>query len=227
MAPIKEILQKENLLPKERAKRFSKSSIEKILSNPFYEGKFLWNGKWHKGKHEVFVPLDWIRNVDGKRGASHKNNPVGVFSHLVVCGVPGCGSTIIYDPKIKVNKTTGESRLYHYYHCADGKRFHKLNRIPQVNVNETRLWESFYKPIRDLHLEPKMADLIIGHLQESNQRVAETADETRTRVRLRLSQMVEKEDELYQHWSSGLLTKDAYMRHLEKLKQETQETEAK
>ena len=222
---ICDTIKEEELLPERKAKRFSKSSVEKILSNPFYEGKFFWDGEWRQGKHEVFVAIEWIRKVDGKRGTSHKNHPVGTFSHFIGCGVAGCGSTIIFDPKTKTNKINGESRIYHYYHCADGKRFHKLNNLRQVNVGEKQLWESLWQPIHDLNISSKMADLIMDHLKQVNQQSTESADEIKDKNRLRLSQMADKEDELYQHWSAGLLTKETYTRHLGKLKEERQEIE--
>jgi site-specific DNA recombinase len=222
---IRDKILKEKLLSPKKAKRFSKSSVETILRNPFYEGRYFWNDEWYRGKHEVFVPLEWIRRVDGRRGTSHKNHSVGVFSRLLCCGVSGCGSPIIYDPKIKINKTKGTSRLYHYYHCADGRRVHKLNKIQQVNVGERQLWESLFKPIQEISLTSKMSDFILNHLKQANQMVTESADEVKTRARHRLAQMADKEDELYQHWSGGLLTKDTYTRHLEKLKHERQDIE--
>jgi site-specific DNA recombinase len=217
----------ENLLPKTRHKGFSKSSVERILTNKFYEGRYFWDGEWHQGKHETFVPIEWIRKVDGRRGTPNTAGTVGPFSYLVTCVTPGCGCQVIYDPKTKTNKTTGEARIYHYYHCSDGKRFHKLNKLRQVNISESQLWESLSKAIIDLQLTPELAQVIAGHIQESGQSAKETAQEQRAQAQSRLSQMVQKEDELYDHWSTGLLSKDTYTRHLERLKAEREELDRK
>jgi len=221
-----EILQEE-LLPEKKAKRLSKSTIECVLNNPFYEGKFFWDGEWYEGKHEPFVPIEWVRKTNGRRGTPNTNTFVGPFSHLMTCAVPGCGCTVIYDPKTKVNKTNGQSRVYHYYHCADGKRLHKETGIRQVNVSENQLWESFLQPIRDLSLNEKMAQIILDHVTEAGKQATESADEVKKRARDRLDEMARKEDELYEHWSSGLLSKDTYTRRLESFKQEREEIERK
>jgi site-specific DNA recombinase len=43
--------------------KFNKSSIEKILLNPFYGGTFEWQSKTYQGKHELFLPpLAQIKN---------------------------------------------------------------------------------------------------------------------------------------------------------------------
>lgn len=217
----------EDILPEKQARRFSKSTVESVLNNPFYEGRFFWDEEWHQGKHELFVPMEWIRKVNGQRGIPNTNTFVGPFSYLITCAVPGCGCTVIYDPKTKVNKTDGKTRVYHYYHCADGKRFHKENSIRQVNVSEKQLWESFFQPIRDLSLDESMAQFLMNHIAEAGRQAKESADDVKKKARNRLAEMTRKEDELYEHWSSGLLSKDAYTRHLARFKEERQEIEDK
>ncbi len=173
------------------------------------------------------MPAEWIRISQGRRGTAHTNFDVGPFSHLMSCGVPGCGSTIIYDPKTKINKTAGTSRQFHYYHCADGRRFHKINQLRQVNMNEAKLWELFIEPIREITITEELADFIIDHLNQIKKDSTESIADTKARARDRAAQLSLKEDEIYDHWASGLLTKDAYTRHLEKLKFERQEIEDK
>jgi DNA invertase Pin-like site-specific DNA recombinase len=207
-----EILKDEKILPKGRHKGFSKSSIERILTNKFYEGKYFWDGEWHQGKHETFVPIEWIRQVNGRRGTPNTTGPVGAFSYMLTCATPGCGCQVIYDPKTKTNKTTGESRVYHYYHCADGKFFHRTNRIPQVNVSERQLWESLSNSVGQMSLTRELAQMIASHLDEAGKNSREAASEERTQARVRLSQMVSKEDELYEHWSTGLLSCTVFLK---------------
>ncbi len=222
---IRDQILSERLLPDCRARRLSKSSIECILQNPFYEGRFFWDGEWCQGKHEVFVPLEWIRRTEGRRGTPNTNTFVGPFSHLVRCGVPGCESIVIYDPKTKSNRTTGESRIYHYYHCADGSRFHKLNNISQVNVSEAKLWDNFEQVVQQISISEEVADVIMSYLLEANKKSKEATEEARLRTRARLLQLATKEEELYEHWTEQLLTREGYKKHLEKIAAERSEIE--
>ena len=224
---IRDQILKEKLLPDKRAERFAKSSVEYILQNPFYEGKFFWDGEWHQGKHEVFVPIEWIRRVDGRRGVAHQTTFVGPFSHLISCGVEGCGSTVIYDPKTKTNKRSGDSKVYHYYHCADGKRFHKLNNIRQVNIGEGQLWQTLENLIGEITISEPVAKIISDHLLEADKKSEVASDEIRSQARGHLAALSKREEELYDHWSEGLLTKDGYKRQLEKLTHERAEAETK
>ncbi len=224
---IKDQILKENLLPEDKAKRFSKSSVETILNNKFYEGQFFWDGEYYQGKHEVFVPLDWIRKSHLKRGKTHTNRFIGPFSHTMTCGVPGCGSSIIYDPKTKFNKTTKEEILYPYYHCADGKRFHKENKIPQVNIPEQKLWDLFHQPIQELNLNEALAGFIYSKLEEVEKVQAESKATVKESASIRLKEVLAKEDELYTDYSDGLLSKDNYLKRLEAIKSEQSELKAK
>jgi site-specific DNA recombinase len=224
---IRDKILEESLLPPNRAKNFKKSTVESVLVNPFYGGKFLWKNELHEGKHELIVPVEWIRLVDGKRGKSNKPGPVGSFSYFMTCATPGCGCTVIYDPKTKTNKTNDKIRTYHYYHCCDAKRFHKEQKIKQVNVSEQRLWELFAEPIRSLSISEDLAGFVWDHITQLNQESATTTREAHEKANVRVTDLIKKEDELYEHWASGLLTKEAYARHLEKIKAEREELSAK
>ncbi len=215
------------LIPENKVKIFNRSSVESILTNPFYSGKFFWRGDWYDGKHELIVPIEWVRLVDGRRGISHKVGSVGPFSHLMVCATPECGCTIIYDPKIKTNKTNDKKRTYHYYHCGDSKRVHKTQKIKQVNLSEQRLWELFSEPIRQITIREDLAGWVMDEIRILNQRSTETLKETQGKTSVRLQSLSQKEDELYQHWISGFLNKETYGRYLEKIRQERDELASK
>ena len=221
---IRDQIRQENLMPADRAKVFSKSSVENILVNPFYGGKFEWKGEWHVGKHELIVPPEWVKLVDSRRGVS-KGAHSGVFSYLMTCAIEGCGCTIVYDPKTKNNKATGEKRVYHYYHCCDGKRIHKEQKIKQINLSEPQLWELFFEPISAVALSEPFAKQIMDEINRLSETSEEVARKARTKAYERIQCIGKKEDELYDHWMSGLLSKEAYGRHLEKIKLERENLE--
>lgn len=65
---IRETILAEGLMDKKQALRYRKNTVESRINNPFYRGKFLWKGTLHDGKHEVFIPKDWLSKVDSMRG---------------------------------------------------------------------------------------------------------------------------------------------------------------
>lgn len=218
---------KGKLLPEKRLKVFSKASVETVLTNPFYGGKFFWRDDWYEGKHELIVPIEWVRLVDGRRGISKKEGPVGQFSHLMTCAVPDCGCAIIYDPKTKTNKSNDNKRVYHYYHCGDSKRLHKNQKIRQVNVSEKRLWELIWEPIANISVSEKLAEQIMEEVRRLTLSSAATLKETQEATSRRISELSRKEDELYEHWMGGLLNKETYGRYLDKIRLERDEAAKK
>ena len=196
------------LLPEKRTKLFNKCTVEGVLTNPFYGGRFQWKGEWFDGKHELIVPKEWVDIVDGKRGKAKTSGPVGAFSFLMTCAVPNCGCTVIYDPKTKTNKTNDRQRTYHYYHCSDGKRLHKTEKIKQVNVTEQRLWELFSEPIKSISIDEKLADFVMAEINQLNENSAQSKLELLKKTKERIEILNKREDELYEHWISGLLTKE-------------------
>ena len=88
---------------REKKNKFARTSVEYILLNPFYGGRFLWAGEEFEGKHELFIPPTWIEIVQGKmRGTPKAMHPIGAFSYLLNCADQGCGCQIIYEQKKKL-----------------------------------------------------------------------------------------------------------------------------
>ena len=129
----------------------ARSSIYKILSNPFYYGHFEAprnSGDWHKGNHEPMVTqaeYDRVQHLLRRKGTPrpsvHRNFP---FTGLIRCGE--CGAMITAEEKCQIRcgqcrhkfsslhrddcprcrariekMTNSPRRRYTYYHCSRGK----------------------------------------------------------------------------------------------------------
>ena len=126
---IAKTIREERLLPPRRLESFRKQSVEIILNNIFYSGKFKWQDEVYEGTHEVFVPREHFDLVHEVKPKKIKKRPYGTYSLLLKCGVESCGCTVIYDPKVKTIKSTGKRKEYHYYHCCDANHYHRDNKI--------------------------------------------------------------------------------------------------
>jgi len=54
-----------------------------------------------------------------------------------------CGCAVVYDPKRKLIKNTGEYKTYHYYRCSNGKK--QRNSFKGRNVSEGKIWGQLEK----------------------------------------------------------------------------------
>ncbi len=92
------------------------STIQKILTNPFYYGHFRYRGEVHQGSHKPMISkklFDQIQEALILNGKPRKKRGEKNFQFLnfAVCGE--CGYAITAERKIKKS-----GRKYHYYHCT-------------------------------------------------------------------------------------------------------------
>lgn len=208
---------------KGRTYKFTKSGVEKILVHPFYGGTFEWAGETYEGKHEVFIPPSWIDMAQGKmRGTPNKPMPLGPFSQFMKCAIPECGCQVIYHPITKRNRRTGTERVYHYYHCTDGKRVHKKLGLREVNVSEAKIWEQFEQAVQSFSINETVAKTIAARMFEMNQESAAKAKQQHDENKQRLEAMIRKADQLYDDYAKQLIDEDDYRRLKAKSKDEMQ-----
>ena len=128
--PISEVLDKLNnewgyrtpIKKKHGGKPLSKSSIYRILTDPFYYGRFEYpvgSGNWYDGKHEKMITEAeyWqIQEFLGRKGKAKPKTHTFSFTGMIRCGE--CGSMITAEEKFKKNKGNGVIHHYTYYHCT-------------------------------------------------------------------------------------------------------------
>ena len=91
----------EGFIQTAKAGNYHATTIEKRIKNPFYRGKFRWEGKEYVGKHELFIPKAILDAVD--RTLNKKNyslRPItdeNVFGGgWITCADPLCGCGIVF-----------------------------------------------------------------------------------------------------------------------------------
>ena len=89
-----------------KGRSLSKSTVYRILTNPFYAGLFEYpkgSGNWYQGKHEPMITQEEYNRVQillGRKGNPRPRKNNFPFRCLIKCGE--CGSTIIADPKNQI-----------------------------------------------------------------------------------------------------------------------------
>jgi site-specific DNA recombinase len=211
---ILKIVRDEALIPP--GKTLAKSGIEGILANKFYGGTFIWQEKEYKGNHELIIPHEHFKAVHsrGKRDYSYK--PTGLLSGFLKCSNPECDCYVVYDPKIKKLRQTGEERTYHYYHCSDGKGVHKSIGEKQKNISEDKLLEKFQEPIRDISITKEIANAISKALKKAHEKTIQAHRRNIERYKTAVKQTEAEEDKAYELLSSGAVDKLMFDRQIKK-----------
>jgi len=89
-----------------RGKPLSRSTIYRILSNPFYHGWFEYpvgSGNWYKGSHEPMITVegyDKVQTLLGRKGRPRPQKHDFPFRGLIRCGE--CGATITAEQKNQI-----------------------------------------------------------------------------------------------------------------------------
>ena len=126
------------------------STIQGILSNPFYYGHFKYRGELHQGSHKPMISkklFDRIQEALITNGKPRKKRGPKNFQFLnfAVCGE--CGYTITAERKIKKS-----GRKYHYYHCTFKSKTHKCSQ------NRFLREENFAEQIKEMCQKVSLPD---------------------------------------------------------------------
>lgn len=217
---ISSAIREEGLLPPKRAKSLTKSSVQEILKNPFYVGRFYWQGELYEGKHELFVPRKWFQKSQEHLGSTKKRKPKGTFSNYLKCADPACGLTILYDPKVKKLKQTGEVVTYDYYHCSDGRDVHKKNLTKQTNVSEFAIWNGLACVADEICINERLAQAVSVALKRTHDKAIAEHKETIHQHKQEIAAKETEEDRATDLLINGVLDKEIYGRMIKKIREE-------
>ncbi len=106
-------LYRRGLRSKRSRKELAKSSMSRMLSNPFYYGYFLRKGKMYKAAHEPLISkklFDEVQEVMGFVVKPRSTKRQFTYRGTLTCDSCGC--------MITAEKKKGR---YIYYHCTNGK----------------------------------------------------------------------------------------------------------
>jgi hypothetical protein len=204
---------------------YHRSDIEQRLKNPFYGGRFTWQGKEYQGKHELFIPPAILAAVNGSFGNKQrgKRRPPDPSRGMFAGGwlhCHECGCQIVYERKVKRYRSGAEG-IFDLYRCTNGKRLHAS--LKGLYVREEVIWEQFGNALDEITLTPALAAEIA---QELNRRASSLAAVVRSRVeklRAERKSLEEHEDRAYSDYVKGLLDDEMYRRQVHRIREKRTE----
>lgn len=179
------------------------STLYRILGNPFYSGRILWNGRDYPGLHQPVVTPDEFESVQrllNRNGQAKPSRHSFAFTGLIRCG--SCNLMVTAE-----HKTNRYGSRYIYYHCS---RRGKLGRkCVERSVEQTVLEEQFAEFLASLSLDRRVETWTLAAVGDEAEMDKETLaaqqrscagaiDEVTTQLReltaLRLRRMMDDEE---------------------------------
>ncbi len=180
-----------------------RSSLHRILRNPFYFGEYDWAGERHTGGHRPLVTRAlWERvqvSLDGRYNDQHGKERVNefAFTGLVRCGHCGC----VYTAEIKKER-------YIYYHCTGAK-----GDCGGKYVREEVLGEKFTEAIGGLRFDQGTLDLMRDALRASHADEERHHREAVTRLEDSCARLQRRIDTMYLDKLDGVIDAEFFERH--------------
>lgn len=144
-----------------------RNNIAKLLSNPFYAGRFLYNGVLHVGSQERMVSdkeFDLVQKYISSRAKGSKNlYPISGFINCS-CGYLITGSTR------KKTLVSGKQSLFTYYRCSS----HVAGKCNQPPIAHRELEEQVTDFLKTIKLSPKLVKWAIEQLNKDNKNQIQT-----------------------------------------------------
>jgi site-specific DNA recombinase len=216
----------EGFVPKEQIPRYQLRSVEYRLKNPFYWGRFRWEGHEYPGKHELIIPthiLDQVSRVS--RGYVHREIDPAQEHGLLAYGAflkCVCGCSVVYEPKQKTYRS-GKTQVFHYYRCTNGKKLHEKREY----IREDILWSMIDQLIDSITLSPELAERIAHRLNGTHRGAVAQAGRVISEAKAKLKELRDRDDRATALLIDGTLERDAFARARVEIQSESRQWQAK
>ena len=153
-------------------KELAKSQMARILSNPFYYGTIVRDGKTYKGSHEPLISKELFESVQHVLG--FKNKPGATKRSFVFRGpinCAHCGCQVTAEEKRKPS-----GKKYIYYHCTNGKgNCENVTYIREEKIEDAYLEAFDLIKIPNEVIEYTKEALLGSHQEEKNYRESQVS----------------------------------------------------
>ena len=216
---ILEIATNEWGLRNKKEGKISRSTIYRILTDPFYYGQFEYpkgSGNWYKGKHEPMITVeefDKIQNLLGRIGKPRPRTHDFPFTGMIRCGE--CGAMITAEEKIK-NQKNGNTHRYVYYHCTKRKN----PDCSQKFIEQKELDKQIIEILSRIKIPTEFHLWAMKWIQIENQKEGKTRNQIVANHQTNYQKCLKKIDNLISMRSAGYITEEEFLRNKSELNQE-------
>ena len=205
-----ETLRKEGLRSKTN-KKVAKSSIHKMLADPFYCGIILWNNDEYEGKQEPIITRELFNDVQCKMKRKYKAGQIKKHNHtfkgLIKCG--DCGCLITWETQ----------KGHNYGHCKGFKPCNEKGYIREEKIEEALL-NSFEK------IKPrseKVLSWIKKALKEAHKDKKGYSESTRDSLNKNIKLIDNRLDKIYDDKIDEVITLEYYKKRYKEFAKQKQD----
>lgn len=202
-----------------KGKPVATSSFYRMLSNPFYTGRFEYpkgSNNWYEGKHKPMISEE---EYNGVQAILNRKNNVRPKTHkfaytgLMTCGE--CGGSITAEEKIKTQKN-GNVHRYIYYRCTKKKN----PKCTQKTIREEVLEEQIKSILSSISIPKEFVEFAFEVLREDYNKDNQTRKQILKNQQVEYDDCLLKIDNLIDMRASGELSKEEFKRKKEYLEKE-------
>ena len=206
---------------KKGSKPMSRSTIYRVLTNPFYAGlidyqiggrkkKKFTNMPTVPGKHDPMVTLDEYDKVQvllGRQGKRRATRHEYAYNGMATCGE--CGGFISATYKEKVLKSTGELQRYTLYYCVRARK--QPEACSQSSYTRVQsLEQEIEEQLVDMTIKPEFLNWCLQVLDECKDEETEVARAKSNAREKALETAKKRLDKLTDMCTDGLIDDDAF-----------------
>jgi len=181
-------------------KKIHASLLYRMITNPFYTGIMVRNGKHYPGSHVPLVSSelfsDCQRVLFGNR--SKKQKHLFPLRGFVSCSLCGCMIT------------ASLRRGHQYYHCTDGKGVHKSKPEPREHFRSEVLNKEVAAKFKELQFDERQVEIMYKASLEKNKTNDNFLETAKLHILNLQKSLTEKRARTEDVFIDGSLPKDRY-----------------
>lgn len=204
---IQNILYKEGLRSL-GGRKVGKSTIHRVLQNPFYYGVMLRDGKYYHGKHEPIISkqlFDQAQDVLLGKLHSKKQKHFFAYRGFMTCSVCGCALT--------ADKKKGHT----YYYCTNGKGNCEQRK---KYLRSEKVDNLIADVLGKLKFDKEFIEISYLAAKEKLAKRKDNAEDIAGNIKKRLKMNAERQNKLLDRHLDNLVNEDAYKAKLKELEKD-------
>lgn len=192
-----------------KGQKVARSTMYRIVSDPFYYGEFEYpggSGMWYKGSHVPMITrdeYDRIQHLLGKRSQPRVKTHDIPYRGPIRCGE--CGAMITAEEKIKYQQN-GNVHRYTYYHCT--KR--RDPNCSQQAIEARDLEKQIADKLAEIEIPDDFKEWALARLREMNRQEITDRERVYGAQRREYEACIRKIDNLIDMRANGEITEDEF-----------------
>lgn len=196
----------------------SRSTIYRLLNNPFYAGYLPWKGELHTGQHKPVVSKADFERAQQILRKPDKPRPIKLdftYGGLFHCGA--CGLSVTAERKRKPS-----GREYSYYHCT---RVHRTPRCAQPSLEGRELERQVHDFVASIQLPESFTVWLTKEISAASERLKDAGLEVVKQLKQRVADLKRQIANLTDLRVRELVTDLEFAEKRQKLKREAETAE--